>query len=374
MQPSYRSKTVRSLSALEKSGSTTRVLNLAALAVRHGDLQEHAERPFFRTPQLNRALVLRHRLRPDDPPIVDADRATATKVIIPFDPTDLDAGGESFLVGQADWLDLLEQMSENREYFDRDREMLEVLDLAPSFDPFLLREHLRRRDLRPADCYFAIAPGDREKMRQFVEGEIAILIRRAYDGHRVPAGTARKLAEILLANDIDVRLEPLRLTLRLEGESYRAGIFAWKGFLYYKWSSEILLGVLRPVIAEIGRLEVKDRSNPELVSFVDTSRVKLQKAIQARLIDVGQGLATYDEAFMRLAEHGDAIAFREFLLNSPPLLLRLGELIGALAHIASYWRYRFPPRAVLRTDTEDAVEILQDFQTSLTQPSFSLAA
>lgn len=374
MQPSYRTQSFRSLAALEKSGSTTRVLNLANLAQKHGALPEHGERPFFRIPQLNRSLVLRHRLRPDDPPLAEPGRSTATKVIIPFDPSDLDAGGESFLVGQVDWMDLLEALADNREAFDRDREMLQCLDEAPSFDPFLLREHLRRRDLRPADCYFAIAPADRDRMRQFVEGEIGVLIRRAYDGQKVASGTARKLAEILLANDIDARLEPLRLTLRLEGEGYRAGIFAWKGFLYYKWSSETLLGVLRPVIAEIGKLEVKDRSNPELVDFVDTARGKLQKAIQARLIDVGQGLATYDEAFARLTEHGDAVAFRDFLLNSPPLFLRLGELIGALAHIATYWRYRFPPRVVLRADTEDAVEILQDFQASLTPPSFSLAA
>jgi hypothetical protein len=368
------SQSFRSLAALEKSGSTTRVLNLAGLAVQHGKLPEHRTRPFFRSPLLNRALLVKHRLRPDDAIQPDGQRAVATKVIIPVDPCDLEYGGVSFLVGQHDWLQVLETLSESPAALERDRQTLECLDDAPSFDPFLLREHLRRRDLRPADCYFAIAPADQERMRQFVETELSILIERAYDGRSVASGTARKMAEIMLVNDIDPRLEPLRLTLRLEGESYRAGIFAWKGFLYYKWASDTLLKQLRPVIAEIGRLDITDRSDPNLNDYVDAARNRLQKAIQARLLDVARGLGAYDEAFVGLTQKGDAIGFREFLLSSPPLFLQLGNLIGALSHIATYWRYRFPPPSVLRADTEDVVEILQDFEESLSRPSLSLAA
>jgi hypothetical protein len=201
-----------------------------------------------------------------------------------------------------------------------------------------------------------------------------MLIERAYDGQNVSTGTARKMAEILLSNDIDPRLEPLRLTLRLEGESYRAGIFAWKGFLYYKWASETLLVQLRPVMAEMGRLEIHDRSNALVNEYVEAARNRLQKSIQASLLDVARGLATYDAAFLGLTRDGDAIGFREFLLSSPPLFLRLGDLIGALAHIATYWRYRFPLPAVPRADTEDVVDILQDFEASLTRPSLGLAA
>src|SRR5436190_24369094 len=130
----------------------------------------------------------------------EGHKGTVTKVIIPFDPADLGSGGASFLVGQPNWLEVLETVSDSEESFERDRQMLECLDEAQSFDPFLLREHLRRRDVHPADCYFAIAAADRERMRQFVEDEISILIQRAYDGQTVASGTARKLAEILLAN------------------------------------------------------------------------------------------------------------------------------------------------------------------------------
>jgi len=131
---------------------------------------------------------------------------------------------------------------------------------------------------------------------------------------------------------------------------------------------------LRPVIAQIGRLEVTDRSDPNVNDFVEAARNRLQKSIQASLIDVARGLGAYDEAFAGLTQNGDAVGFREFLLSSPPLFLQLGNLVGALSHIATYWRYRFPPPSVLRADTEDVVEILQDFEDSLNRPSLSLAA
>ena len=98
-KPGLLGQPFRSLAALEKSGSTTRVLNLASLATQYAKSPEHAARPFFRSSALNRALVLKHRLRGDDPALGDGQRGTVTKVIIPFDPADLGAGGHSFLVG-----------------------------------------------------------------------------------------------------------------------------------------------------------------------------------------------------------------------------------------------------------------------------------
>ena len=368
------SKTFRSLTALEKSGSTTRVLNLAAIALQHGDLPEHAQNPFFKSPMLNRSMVVKHRVRADDAKIVEGDRGTVTKVIIPFDPSDLDCGGASFLVGQVGWQNILRELSDGEACFLRDRSMLQCLDQAPSFDPFLLRESLRKGQLSPADCYFAIGAGDRERMRRFVELEIIGLIEMAYAGREIAPGSCAKLVEILLASDIDERLEPLRLVLRLEGESYRAGIFAWKGFLYYKWASETLLGQLRPVIAEIGRLEITDRSNPQVNAWVETARSRLQRLIQQRLIEVGRTLAAYDDAFARLTQGGEALAFREFLLSSPDRFQQLGERIAAISHVASFWRYRFPTGAALRAASHDVLDLLEDFEAGLSQPSLGMAA
>lgn len=374
MKPKQVHKPYRSLTALNKTASTTRVLNLAAVMTSHGATPEHAAAPFFRSPLLNRGLVLKHRLRADDPELLNGRRGTGTKVIIPFDPKNLGAGGASFLVGEKGWLDLTEEISDNEENFARDRAMLECLDELPSFDPFLLREHLRRKNFRPADCYFTISPSDREQMRRFVQVEIGKLIDLAYGGQKVSEGSTAKLVEILLASDTDDRLEPLRLTLRLEGEAYREGIFSWKGFLYYKWALSALMVTLRQVIAEIGKLEVSDSTNPELNAFVAKSRSRLQLTIQRRCRDVGGTLQIYDDAFAKLTQAGDAVAFRDFLLSAPSMFLELGERVGMISHIASFWRYRFPPGASMRAPSEDVMDLLQDFETGLAEPTMYLAA
>lgn len=374
MSRKHRNLPYRSLAALERTASTTRVLNLAQIAVAHGKLPEHSASPLFKSPLLNRAIILKHRLRADDPPLMHSLRGTATKVIIPIDPGDLNSGGASFFVAQNGWLDLLEDLSDGEVSLRRDQAMLECLDLLPSFDPFLMREYLRRRDFHPADCYFAISPSDRAQMRRVVEPEIARLIALAYGNEDAIPGGSGRLVDILLSSDKDARLDPLRQTLRLDGESYRDGMFSWKGFLYYKWALSSLWPKLRDVIVEIGKLEVTGRPNGEIAAFVAGTRARLQRTIQVRCRDIETLLGAYDEAFARLIDNGDAMAFRDFLLKAPALFMELGERVGMISHVASFWRYRFPVGSTFRANEDEVLDLLRDFETGLGQPALYLAA
>ena len=56
----------RSLRGLEKTASTSRVLNLAAVSVRNIGNEEHAKTPLFKSGTLNSAVILKHRLRMDE--------------------------------------------------------------------------------------------------------------------------------------------------------------------------------------------------------------------------------------------------------------------------------------------------------------------
>ena len=85
-------------------------------------------------------------------------------------------------------------------------------------------------------------PGHRRRRRgadaQVGDGELSQLIGLAFECGGRNSQTA-KLVQLLLTDEADERLEPLRLTLRLQGDAYREGIFAWKGFLYYsgRWTT-----------------------------------------------------------------------------------------------------------------------------------------
>ncbi|RZJ43419.1 MAG: hypothetical protein EON86_05265, partial [Brevundimonas sp.] len=86
-------RAIRNLAHLRRSASTARVLNLLKVANEHGHELDWRERPVFRTPALNAALIIKHRLRRDELDAFHLRRQVATKVVIPIDADDLKTGG-----------------------------------------------------------------------------------------------------------------------------------------------------------------------------------------------------------------------------------------------------------------------------------------
>jgi len=359
-------RTSRSLKALNRTASTSRVLNLLNVAERHGSRPDWAELPLFKSRQLNASLILKHRLRADEAYLFDDYRTTATKVIIPFERSDLGLGGQSFFVGQRGWLDLMyEACSDNRSP-EFDIGILRLMDRLPSLDPFLLREHLRRHGHLVAPCYFAISPADLDAMQSYVAAQIEVLIRLAYQRTSAGAGayTAR-LVQALLSTEVDERLEPLRDTLMLEGEDFREGVFSWKGFLYYKWMLTSLRPQLQTVAGEIGELMVSGPREPDVANYIDGARRRLKGAITQCRNELDRTLKVYDTAFVSLTRNGNPLAFRKFLLEAPEMFLMLGEKVGAASHVASFWRYRFPSGRFPSAPADEVADIFQDFEASL---------
>ncbi len=353
----------RSLRGLEKTASTSRVLNLAVLSVRNAGNPEHSEKPLFRSQTLNGSVVLKHRLRVDEADLFDGLQRTATKIIVPFDRADLSLGGRTVFVGEKGWMPVLEELRGSKDEILRDVEILEAINELPSLDPFLLREHMKRRGYEISPTHFDISPGDADKMQRFVGGEIARLIELAYGGAG-SSGATNRLVEALLSSKTDERLEPLRLTLQLEGESYREGIFSWKGFLYYKWVLNSLWPRLKEVLIEVMKLRVIGPRDSELMVLIDEMKLRLRSAMEGQVKTVMSYLKTYDAVFAQLTE-GNAVAFRDFLLASPEMFMALGEGAGTLSHVATFWRYRFPQGTPLMAPMGEILELLQDFESGL---------
>ncbi len=358
-------ETYRSLRALERTASTSRVLNLAALSVKHAENPDHAGKPFFLAPTLNAAVILKHRLRANEAEYIHTPHRTATKLIVPFERSDLGLGGRSLFVGERGWMECLQELAGVTHDLGRDAGVLEALDELPSLDPFLLREHLRRRGFDISDTHFEISPGDLEKMQQFVGGEIMRLIDLAYRGKGGNEANTQRLVEALLSNRNDERLEPLRQTLRLEGEAYREGVFSWKGFLYYKWGLNTLWPRLREVMAELMKVKIVGPRDHEVEQLIRQMKVRLHDNIERQVRAVADYLRIYDQVFDELTKDGNATAFRDFLLKSPEMLVRLGEGTGIVSHIASFWRFRFPKGKPLEAQAGELLDMLQDFEAGL---------
>lgn len=359
-------RTIRLLSSLQRNGSTSRVLNLAAVARAHGHEDEHREAPLFRDPALNSCVIVKHRLRLDELYLFGSGRATVTKVILPFDKADLKLGGRAILIGQRGWEQALRAGCRPGGGMDGDIELLKILDRLPSLDPFLAREQLRRHGREVARCYFALSPGDIDRMHAHVSIQIERLVARAYAEHGgdQAAGVARMVGALLSA-EADDRLAPLRATFKLEGEAFSEGVFSWRGFLYYKWALADLWPQLDQAAKGLEKLVAAGGMDAAAMQYIEAARGRLKRAIADHRLAVSRGLGVYDHAYNELTRNGEPEAFVAFLRKAPSLFVSLGEKVGAIGHVASYWRYRFPDGKPMRAQADEAMAILQDFESSL---------
>ena len=351
-------RSVRFLSALG-GASTSRVLNLYRIALDNANNPEHWEKPLFRSTVINRAFLLKHRTRADESYLFGSPKAVATKIIIPVDPADLKAGGRSLFVDQRGYADMLASAGNySGDALDRDLWVLRLLNAVPSLDPFLLREHLRNNKIEVAASYFAISEGDQTRMHDFVGGEMSKLVMLAGGGD----GAGNRLVSAMLSNQIDEKLEPLRLTLGLTGNDFREGVFSWRGFLYYKWSMGKFWPDVMGVLRDINAIQPVGGQTPEQKVYLASARRNIIDRVRDNGNEVNKALAVYDASFGDLVENQSPRKFRDFLLSAPYMFLELGEKLGAISHIVSFWRYRFSPGSA-QIDSEELAAIFQDFSS-----------
>ena len=336
------------------------MLNLARIAADNASNPEHNEKPMFVSPIINRSFLLKHRTRADETYLFANARAVATKIIIPFDPIDLRAGGRSLFVDQRGYADALREAGNyNSENLTRDLLVLRLLNAVPSLDPFLVREHLRNNKIEVSPSYFAISEGDQARMHAFVSQEMSKLILLAGGGGE----SGNRLVSAMLSNQIDEKLEPLRLTLNLTGDDFREGVFSWRGFLYYKWSMDRFWPDVMGVLREINKTQPIGAQTPEQKVYLSTARRNIIEMVRDNGNHVTKVLGIYDTSFRDLVENQSPTKFRDFLLSAPYMFLELGEKLGAISHIVSFWRYRFAPGSPSSIDSDELSAIFQDFSS-----------
>jgi hypothetical protein len=246
-----------------------------------------------------------------------------------------------------------------------DLRTLKVLDETPSLDPFLLREQLRRHDLEPARCYFEISEGDTLRMFKFAQREIEPLVRMSIGDLDAGGVHSAALTQKILANATDAALEPLRLTMQLDHQQYQEGIFCWKAFLYYKWQLADLLPRVSTVLAEIEAKRPRGSTTDETRAYLTLARENIGREFKASCAKVKSTLAVYDAAYHGLTAGGEPLKFRDFLLQAPSLFNELGERLGGIEHIISFWRYRFSSGNPASIAPDDLVDMFMDFEGSL---------
>jgi hypothetical protein len=363
---SVRDRTVRSLVVLEESASTARVLNLAATMRNSTDEPTLKARPFFENRILNSSIIVKHRIRPHELELFSKPRASATKIMAPIDGYDLKLGARFLMVGQRDFDETAEEMfGESLRSGRRDRQVLELIDELPSLDPFLLRENLKRNGFEPARGYFAISDADVERMYAFVRAQVTALVGLSSEQSGDTAQAASRLVDKLLSNSPDEGFGPLKEGLRLSDKDYADGVFGWRGFLYYKWVLDELGPQIGQVLKEVATIHPRGPKSPDSNNYLPKARRRLEAAISQAVYGVNRMLAVYDNAYASLTQDGQPTAFRDFLLAAPDMFMSLGEQSGAVQHILSFWRYRFPLGRRVTISPDELMDIFLDFEDGL---------
>ena len=365
-------RSVRRLNDLS-SASSNRVLNLIAIAQANEENDGHRTAPLFTSSIFNQCLVLKHRLRADEVELFAARRALATKIIIPFERSDLKCGGRSLFVGERGFEEMVQEVGNYRERSDlkRDMDVMRMIDAVPSLDPFLLREHLRCNDIHPDPCYFAISDADQRRMYDFAAQEVSRLAAMA-NGSKHYGATSR-MVTALLSNEVSEKLEPLRATLGLRPAEFSEGVFSWRGFIYYKWCLDEHWPQLIRALKGIKAIFPIGKTNSEERAFIEASKNLILRGAKANSMEIRRIIGVYDTAYASLVDCHSPGLFRDFLLGAPKLFLDIGDRMGAMSHITSFWNYRFPVGAPRTADSEELIAIFQDFTKSLTS-EFELAA
>ena len=362
-------RTVRSLSNLSGS-SSSRVLNLTAIGLAQANNENYRAKPLFASHVINNVIILKHKLRPDEVDLFHPPRTIATKIIIPFERTDLRVGGRSMFVGQRGYEEMLRDVGNYRGEAEwrRDLDVLRIIDSVPSLDPFLLREYLSSNDIKADASYFQISPADQQRMYAYTAAEISRLTALATGeaGSAHNSSTARMVAA-LLSSEVSEKLEPLRVTLGLSPGEFKEGVFSWRGFIYYKWSLDEFWPNLIRALRDIKAITPSGQVDSAQKLFFASSRSEIIQGAKHNNDAVRAIIQKYDIAYANLIERQDPKTFRAFLLSAPSLFLEIGEMIGAISHVASFWQYRFPTGRPKSIDAEELTIIFQDFAKSFSR-------
>ena len=173
-----------------------------------------------------------------------------------------------------------------------------------------------------------------------------------------------RLTAKIMSNSAGEDMSALGQTLLLKPEEYEEGIFCWKGFLYYKWALQTITGDIGWVVDGVRRVRPRGRVGAEQHAAINRAKEQVRRRILLTCEATADMLRVYDDAFRGLTLEGKPTAFRDFLRDAPILFARLGERLGAIQHIVSFWRYRMSGDKSA-PGAEELLDLLADFETSL---------
>lgn len=354
-----------------KGGATSRILDLHSIARRHADDERHSEAPFFIHPRLNRAFIVKHTVRAHERAYVMSRQPVVTKILVPLAESDLSLGGHAVFVEEVGFVAKMRSLFERPHephLLDLDLTRLRELAALPSFDPFLLAERYRDHDRPIAPLYFDISAGEIARMEDAVAQQIVAVVSLAF-GSKASGedeGRALRFAQSLLSNETEERLSDLRQSLDMTLPEFKAGMFGWKGILYYRWSMSEAFAGLKHFLQQIANVTIVGASDSERAE-IEHMRRQILDETRARWSSLNAVMQEYDAVFRRFSTGQDANGFKRFLLRAPNCFLDLGSDLSVISHVPGYWNFWDGQNSKGYLQAREAQSMFADFVISITR-------
>jgi hypothetical protein len=129
--------------------------------------------------------------------------------------------------------------------------------------------------------------------------------------------------------------------MRMESVEFAQAMFCWKAVLYYRWRSRLLGPEIKATHRSITGVELS-RFDPDSARFARAAINRLESMVLDCERRIAEMFRIYDEVFDALTAQRTPEPFRRFLIDGPRLFARLGERMGRLEQLTSYWAHQFP--------------------------------
>ena len=377
--PIHKRNDYRDISRVRGMQNTSRILNLndiwlkrkelaqaveaaaraSAAAVASGDKPADQGEPepgrsredLFKNGFLNRAIFIKHNLRPHERELFRSPKTVETKIFVAFDPTQLEEGGRYVFVNERQYERVLEfqlglDPTSQRAADLRDLQVLSVLSSIPSFDAFIIKERLSAERIALDPDYFVDAYRIEASLTSKIYDQFRPLVEKALGSQATEAQLSR------IVNDVwntgaDTKQSAFLSALQIPQEYWLEVVFAWKASIFYQLQSHTLMERLKAFLDTLGKIRVLGAVGRN--SEIDRMRKRLARAVveQAR-----RSLTQLEGATKAMQMSGDGGSVRESLLSLRRDIFQIGVDYATVDHILAFWSFRFggPARRTIQVD------------------------
>jgi hypothetical protein len=339
----------------EQNGRILSMIDYTAAAQRgpssSADASETASRTsrrgLFNASGLNRAIFVKHNVRPNEREMFAHSTQLATKVFLPFDPNRLESGGRSFFLEERHYKDFL------RDYFRIDTESTEpkvlsdirilgVLRETPTLDPFVVCERLRAAGIEADPEIFSGGYAQVHEASERVFEVFRPLLEKA-TSRIVSQDEMTRFAKQIWDVDETTTSNPFLEALHIPRAEWVSVIFAWKALIYYDIISDKADERFNEVLVRLKGLKLlgiprtRDSIFVQNVerAFLDTIR-KLRDETSVRI------RSALDKLVAAVTGEPNPGAISAALCDMAANVSEIGADVMLFDQVTSYFLYLFP--------------------------------